>query len=62
MGLTKSQLKREQQKLLEYSNDGGLLKRYRQTKMDKLLLTIVNCIIFIVKQRILCHTLHVYTI
>jgi hypothetical protein len=34
--MTKLQLKREQQKLLEYSDDGGRLKRYKQTKMDKL--------------------------
>jgi hypothetical protein len=34
--MTKLQLKREQKKLLEYSDDDGRRKRYKQTKMDKL--------------------------
>jgi hypothetical protein len=37
--MTKSQLKREQQKLLEYSDDDDgdrRRKRYKRTKMDKL--------------------------
>ena len=34
--MTKSQLKREQQKMLEYSDDNGRRKRYKRTKMDKL--------------------------
>ena len=33
--MTKSQLKREQQKM-EYSDDNGRRKRYKRTKMDKL--------------------------
>ena len=34
--MTKSQLKREQQKKLEYSDDDGRRKRYKRTKMNKL--------------------------
>ena len=34
--MTKSQLKRKQQKKLEYSDDDGRRKRYKRTKMNKL--------------------------